>query len=504
MSLQDAERLLKRCVDGLKTVERSRQDALSQMLAITDTLESLERCQHELEAQAATIRSCLAQAKRRARPGLSACPDDILLCIFEQLCMIFEARWDPDGDNVYDEIRAVGPFCVAAVCSQWRTLALRCSRLWRYVSLPLPSAHVLLFPFQKSLIQLALVRSKSYSIDALAQEDWSDNERHPNFSDVAWFISIISQHTERWGRVEIWGCRRHDLRSFYIPTPSLTHLLLEGFYIAVADPLPNDFLPFAPQLRGLALIRLDLVCSDVHPGFPSLVSLVLGGNDLPWEHIRRFLTLARRTLQTASIAPSRHPMEHPTIPLLALPKLSSLALTSRRAFATPWSWNVEVPNLTSFRLDGAHLCDEMLPLLHQIAPTVTHLTLGSDDYSDSVYLLEHLEEITHLSLGTVYGRDNYLVDDNVFAELATSDPPVWPRLTRIELGPYGELNSSFGEGLIRLKGSRSLLNFDTDEDVGILREVIIRDQFTSPSLKAVMTRVMAAFDSIKSPVPPPC
>ncbi|EJD50034.1 hypothetical protein AURDEDRAFT_161055 [Auricularia subglabra TFB-10046 SS5] len=425
---------------------------------------------------------------------LESYPEDLLSLIFDACVALPDEKWERFGFGHYNPARAVLPFYLASVCSRWRQIALRCSKLWTYIGVPGPQT-LALKPSNGNnhlrRINLVLFRSARRPIEILFGQPWALHTVQEDNDPFLACFALLKEHTERWGKVEIWtplNLALAHLAAFRHPMPSLSELSLTVDTPEVLPPKrPGDFyLACAPQLRTLDICCWAInVSSDMH-AFPSL-SYFRCWSSCPPDVSARVISLSRDTLEYLSISVSRA-----LLPLdpISLPRLHTLSLDG-----FPFTFG---PETLSFPcLSTLCLSDDTSPalpsFLAHIETKVTRLELFGDDFwgPDSLGVLKHLSQVTHLSFVPCADNSACEVTDAFFRRLGDMSPVVWPKLRSIRLSSKAIVSPAPGEGILHLLTRRNLERGLDDANAACpIEEFILESVDTPASLSAQVARIL--------------
>lgn len=233
-------------LDGVPSVLDLRQDKLqsdekvlaeleNQVAHFETTTSSLTESIHKLQTALAISQRNLAAATlqrdalladvlaQRASFPLDRIPNELLLPSFEALVAPGPSLSTLAAPERVDRRRALAPFVIAAVCQDWRNVALRTPRLWHYISIPqLPKSGLHGSTFV-AYVQAVLDRSQSTELDITFElMDAAGGEY------LSHILELLSAHTKRW---RLFSARMKDRQPFsYLlnhlrgPVPALVSL----------------------------------------------------------------------------------------------------------------------------------------------------------------------------------------------------------------------------------------------------------------------------------------
>lgn len=388
---------------------------------------------------------------------MGECPDDALRLIFEACADLPDSNWRAFSSGQDNLRRSSAPFFLS-VCRKWRAVALRFGKLWNYCSLPGPDAFTLDTELRR--IDLVLERSSPYPLDILVSQAWADYKIVEENDPFVQCFTKLRQHSERWGRVEIWMPENVSLRLFDVfrcPLPCL-HQLSLTLNRTTRDPAWNthqrdSYLSQAPRLRELDVafgaLRVSTLRDD---SLPALSDLRCWDN-CPAEVVAQLIFLCHRTLESLDVSSTRD-----VVPTAAftLPRLHTLSLRGL-AFLTRWTHPgmLSFPALKTLSLSSAALSPSLSPFLTDVVPKVTHLNLFGRIVPDALDTLTHLAAVTHLSFA-LYPASKCVVDDEFFLRLSDASPAIWPKLRSLRLCAMASVSPAHGEGILHLLLKRNI------------------------------------------------
>ncbi|EJD41975.1 hypothetical protein AURDEDRAFT_153031 [Auricularia subglabra TFB-10046 SS5] len=433
--------------------------------------EALERAQRSVHDIAARERQLQGQLKayddcitasrlQRIQQFLKTFPEDLLRCVFEAVADLPDDNWQAVGYGSYNAVRSAAPFTLAAVCSRWRRVALHCPRLWGYVSLPDPESGEFL-DAHASRIDLLIARSSPCPLDILIGQPWGNCVATAEVH-LRYCVEKLSWCSSRWRRVELYLPYGFEalLDVLRGPLPLVSHLAIGTISLMSTDEEgepPDDYLPFVPCLNELDISAGVRICRlPGPPRFPSLRSLAIW--DI-WstECVLELLSMCQQTLERLVLIADGDTQQNYDIPL-SFPCLRSLVLRNETFFAHLPAEQLIFKNLTTLALGEEAISHDLVPLLLQVAPTVTNLTLQGAFAAASAaaaYVLEQLVNVSHLEIARFTPSEPYFVfPDELFAVLADTEPCIWPKLASLRIGAGVTLGLGRGNGLLRLLRKR--------------------------------------------------
>ncbi|EJD36783.1 hypothetical protein AURDEDRAFT_174146 [Auricularia subglabra TFB-10046 SS5] len=406
---------------SLADVEASLEKTLARQTEAQRVLDDLTREASVLEEIRGSLAARLAVSRSQLiRLCIAALPNDILRCIFEQA------------------ISAIGPdacFTLAAVCSQWRTVALDQAPLWSTIRVfPSRNVGLALMEAYYDCVVTRLSRSRVAPLDIFVlwlrpstQEDWGETIQ--TFMRI---LDVLGSNISRWRDVQLYLPTvpelddRSAFESLKGPTPLLTNLVLKA-QPGGPDSRPTSrrgYLPYAPVLRRMKLMENGLGCAP-HSTFPALTKLHLGegtctDNEL-YDYLCRASSLVELDLDIT--------IAHPPHTDLYLPELRSLNVGahSQSLLFEPASSLLHMPKVAHLFLD----ClpdDAMTSFLDAVSPTVRRLRLCYRLKKQHLAILQRLQNIEELRLSYLPLKP---IGRSALDQLASTDPPIWPRLTTL-------------------------------------------------------------------------
>lgn len=232
------------------------------------------------------------------------------------------------------------------------------------------------------------------------------------------------------------------------PTPKLVSLLVM-LYTPAEE---SGYLPYAPMLQSLSLTHTGMSCSPFAT-YPALTyaSITPCRSGPPSHSISGFLSRARQTLEKIKISAVVEHSARASEPLL-LPQLRTLVL--EHSFAPPSPNTIPaVTLLVTPRLTHLHLgmfCDILpaltISFLEAVSSTVRTLKLFRPLTADGLERLRHLQNVEEVEFGVS-------VDEGVYTALISDVPPIWPRLSVMDMR---RPSKAAGDALIKLVASRNL------------------------------------------------
>ncbi|KZV82449.1 hypothetical protein EXIGLDRAFT_843698 [Exidia glandulosa HHB12029] len=374
------------------------------------------------------LRERLAATRRVVSP-FSACPEDILRLVFAERARESDAKWTTLGTGTFNKARAQAPFIIAAVCRDWRRVALTTPMIWSYVGVPCFIGDSLpLVAVTRTVIE----RSCAAPLDILF-EDMDDLE----CKAYTQILDLLFPHLHRWRRVELWSCLSDAPFTSYLRGNAtlLEELCVDQIDTSdqwAADPAP--FLVGATHLRTVRLRNSSLILDT--RSLPSLQSLMI---------------------KTTS-----------TMPSTAFWTFfgSTNELTSLVLDLNDWSTVVSgMPNIVEFpKLTRLHLHSYATSILVHYptllaAPILTELGLHNLPTDPALSLAQVLDKVpssTRLAdlLQTLCLSDNYI--SSTAGELVGK----LPKLTRLDIKECPSINSGFWDALEHAPGRLTHLRLE--------------------------------------------
>ncbi|KZV96912.1 hypothetical protein EXIGLDRAFT_833327 [Exidia glandulosa HHB12029] len=392
---------------------------------------------------------------------MDAIPLDVLRLIFEHC--VEELIYAKTGlRHPIDYILRSTPFALATTCSRWRKLALAAPELWTYI---LVTDEDDWNAIQR--VYEGISRSKSQLLDVTIVLHHCDESR---YAAIAKLVSTVLLHGNRIGirsmhlRLPYKIDRKVCMAALKGPTPQLASLL-----VCYEPPLvnadhnnaadrdledPDDkssfYLPYAPRLEILELEDTHMSCSPLYCRLDTLRDLTLWSG----TSLDQFLDLAKcafSTLQKLKLAMS---WDIPAgVQPVTLPHLTSLTLQG----STPLlHLALTAPRLRHLGLDTGLMSADMSLVIDHFASTVTALEIIEGSAPEDVHVLQAFRQADTVTftafrnLGPITPVDW----DLVLKEVATSSPPIWPKLASLHLGEG--TGKALGDGLLNLVRTRSL------------------------------------------------
>jgi len=202
-------------------------------------------------------------------------PSEPLALIFKFSCNLSSVPLidlRPGGTDLLAH-RASTPFVLAAVCRQWRIVALGIAPLWSFIYLPSTGCNsistTLNSLFAVALVQyatLVLERSNTHPLDIAV--DWRVAGTFDFDIVLADLIHLVSAHAYRWRILEV-ICSSSTggwLDALHIPTPQLERLvfiLTKPATYGARDYVPS--LKISPKLEELYLKNIPLAPYGWYP-----------------------------------------------------------------------------------------------------------------------------------------------------------------------------------------------------------------------------------------------
>ncbi|KZV78763.1 hypothetical protein EXIGLDRAFT_783293 [Exidia glandulosa HHB12029] len=254
--LQLDERLLATVEENTTELESARAKALSAVAAAQAALDAIEGDLAHSRARRAELRKGVEDIRLSIRrQQVNALPPELLREIFIVLTLEPDALWTDLGEGDYNIARSHLPFDLAAVCKQWRELALVTPILWSYIGVPAPSRREETCTIHYVYwVHTLLRRSQSSPLDILLR--WADDTRWQNDSCAYKILALIVQHSHRWRRFEFHIPRDYisedTANIFRRPTPLLEWFALPDKMAVPAlswTPTYPRYLPVCPFLE---------------------------------------------------------------------------------------------------------------------------------------------------------------------------------------------------------------------------------------------------------------
>ncbi|EJD51757.1 hypothetical protein AURDEDRAFT_159496 [Auricularia subglabra TFB-10046 SS5] len=364
----------------------------------------------ELEGLTQSL-ACRLDESRDAlsRLCVAALPDDVLCCIFEQVVS--------DGDEDKEYV----PFALAAVCARWRRVALGFPTMWSAINLYANSKSGTAY-MEAQRARVSKMLSRSHVAPLRLGIQWFTSIQDPSdpvFLLFAMILKSLGEHVARWKTAFLFLpvlAYSEPMMEFLMgPTPLLTELYINTWY-EVLGSLGTGYLPFAPVLSILVIEDVGLGWSR-RAAFPALTKLSISGSSFTEDDLYDCIARAPaiQYLELSIVITHAPPAK------ISLPRLESLEI----------GYDSQ-PLL--FDVSASRLCTTNL----------THLVLN-------LVVLQALHKLEEL--GFVYQTATpRSIEEPVLTHLATSDPPVWPRLATLTNLRYTQ---GMGEHVLALIASRN-------------------------------------------------
>jgi len=293
-------------------------------------------------------------------PAIHMMPPELLQLVLEHLVIaLFSSFWDgADSDCSVgpDELWLV-PMRLAAVCRDWRSIALATPSLWNRIIVIVASIFEARLEGYAAALQLQLDRARAQPMRLLLVVDFE--APFPNQSDMAGvdtFVDVVKRVVQRSAQVTVMYIRGSDAEPVPDAAARLQNLFetdtraLKRMIVAMINDDDDDEVEDAPPglvdmpfAQSVASIK-SLVLASIIPRIPdnmvfsSLQELEIDVDQLLTSSIVRLLEvspqLQRLTLRTCSIEEHRlEPISHSTLTFLHIQvqKLSSeIALQAYR------------------------------------------------------------------------------------------------------------------------------------------------------------------------------
>ncbi|EJD41169.1 hypothetical protein AURDEDRAFT_169758 [Auricularia subglabra TFB-10046 SS5] len=420
----------------------------------------------------ASLQVAITEARKAVKYTLLI-PNEIVSLVFAHA-----AAWKRGAGDPIDWTAVTLPWCLRLVCKRWNAIALSTQALWTYIAVPVTVEFVARTGLPEYLA-LQLDRSGSMALKVVVDAEFScDADLTDSARDA-----LIRQQTEalrnlfdvlvtepivaRISILEVYGgpptpsqflghhndrdsIRSLTLGMLRLPTPSLEEAVLqmdpddygqdEPWQTSPLGPLPL-YLPVAPKLRMLRMVRFPLLCYPAHPGFPSLEFLTYDYNFAHESHLLGMLALCPvlRELDT-----SLAECDNTSIPAfvtdpITLPVRS--LIFGEGELSAAFADRVRLPNVTALQAIPHTMFSHDL---HQrLASTLTSITFtGFSLREDDVDLLVGLTRIEDATFEVRHFPAHRLV------EYLCRDDPLWPRLKRLVVDTL--LQTDDGDALVQL------------------------------------------------------
>ncbi|EJD35590.1 hypothetical protein AURDEDRAFT_175319 [Auricularia subglabra TFB-10046 SS5] len=401
----------------LGRVRDAQNEGHARLLDAQRAVDVLSRASQELESAEQALSMSLAEARRELfQQSAARIPDDIWRCIFE------EAVQEDSGSRV--------AFILARVSARWRRIVLSTPRLWSRIGFPKLET---VGAKQLDTVKLMLSRSGDCSLDIKIW--WYDNchDQDHLVQPMRDILSALSDQTHRWrvaSLVLLGRIGRRALVALKGPTPKLARLCISiRSCTQWASEVETGYLPYAPMLKTLVLCDTMMSCSAAS-AYPVLTDVALApGQDVhPSQQILGFISRARESLHKVEITTWLDHSAGALGPVL-LPQLQTLVLVhapQTQLNNVPAVTRLSTPCLTKLVLR----CDTMpavpVSFLAAVSSTVRTLEFFDVLTADALGRLRHLENIERV----IFGMS---IEDDAYAALTTHVPPIWPRLTVVDM-----------------------------------------------------------------------
>ncbi|EJD35605.1 hypothetical protein AURDEDRAFT_175333 [Auricularia subglabra TFB-10046 SS5] len=411
----------------------------------TRELQDVER---NMTTKLASSRAALVQE------CLSTLPDDVLRCVFS------EAR-QAGGREPHT------PFALAAVCARWRQVALDHASLWSDIVIFVRGNLLgdrrhgyLKNEYTRAALLLERSRMCPLDIHVSAEGLSGDGDALQTFTQL---VGLLGTHVSRWKTVDLtipMGVRRTVLNFLKGPTPLLVSLQALGHPVSNSpDSSEAGYFPFAPVLEALDIGYLGMGCSTRYT-YPVLKTLDLSYGACTDQQLYNYLRMCSHSLQKLVLGVQLDAAA--SIEPIALPKLEHLAISppSFPLIMTPISSCIAMPVLDHLELNlrPVEIGDEIVSFIDAISPTVRSLSLLCAFTADTFPFLARLHQLEQLAFIGLPG----CIHNSVLQLLATSDPPIWPRLTRIKNVRYVADQVWSSEAILQFIASRNIPAGDSE------------------------------------------
>ncbi|KZW00919.1 hypothetical protein EXIGLDRAFT_719991 [Exidia glandulosa HHB12029] len=429
-------------------LERARAEAVLVLEQARSAVDDFDGELHGMRQRQQQAADHVAQMRMNYRRELlRRMPAELLSYIFEEVTALpADFRETTKAVDCYNEALTMAPFCLAAVCSKWRNVALQQSTLWTYISAPSDMEDDETGKQHHNRVKLLLARSHSSALDVLIS--WAGVDDWVGCVAEVWILQAVAVHAGRWRTFELWlpdnSTDGYELQILRMPLPRVERLCI---VVDIARPVHRDaddgYLPFAPTLRELTIWGPNVISMPARVSFPALTSLRLWHHpqfDLVW----RLLSTVAPTLESLLLSFDSDE-KGPDIPksVIALPNLrsASLLISSR----TIWRrmHRLHVPNLRHLTMETQDaIADVVQPFLDMVADTVVSLTLSGDVSLSELVLFKTLLNVESLQFD-VFGYEcdeQYEVFSDFFAaEAVWVQQKVWPKLSSVILSTNGSV-----------------------------------------------------------------